>query len=312
MTDILTVTMNPALDVSTSTNKVMDTHKLRCAAAHFHPGGGGINVARVLHRLGADCLALYPAGGVNGQRLQKLLDQEQVRSHCIAIAEETRESFSVLETSSGRDFRFVLPGPELSPRESEACLSEVSKLETPTRYLVASGSLPPGVPADFYARLARLARARGSLLVLDSSGPALAAALAEGVYLVKPSLRELRELTGRPLHTELQWREAAQQIIRAGQAQVVALSLGEEGALLVTADRALRASSVPVTVKSSIGAGDSFVGGLVWALNRNIELSQAFRYGMAAGAAALLTAGTALCQAADVERLHKEVAVISA
>ena len=315
MTDILTVTMNPALDVSTSTDKVMDTHKLRCAAAKFHPGGGGINVARVLHRLGADCLALYPAGGVNGQRLQKLLDQEQVRSHCISISDETRESFSVLENSSGRDFRFVLPGPELSLRESEACLaylSEVSDLESPPRYVVASGSLPPGVQVDFYARLARLARIRGSLMVLDTSGPALAAALAEGVYLVKPSLRELRELTGQPLRTELQWREAAQQIIRLGQAQVVALSLGEDGALLVTADRVLRASSVPVTVKSAIGAGDSFVGGLVWALSRNIELDQAFRYGMAAGAAALLTAGTALCQAADVERLHREVAVTSA
>lgn len=310
MTDILTITMNPALDLSTSTDRIVDTHKLRCAAATLHPGGGGINVARVVHRLGGDCLALYPAGGVNGQRLQALLDQEQVRSHCIAIADETRESFSVLENSSGRDFRFVLPGPELTPGEWKSCLayaSEASELEAPPRYLVASGSLPPGVPVDFYANLARLARARGSLLVLDSSGPALAAALAEGVYLVKPSLLELRELTGRPLDTELQWREAAQQIIKDGQAQVVALSLGEDGALLVTADRALRASSVPVKVKSSIGAGDSFVGGLIWALSRNIDLDQAFRYGMAAGAAALLTAGTALCQAADVERLHSEV-----
>ena len=315
MTDILTVTMNPALDVSTATDKVSDTHKLRCAGAHFHPGGGGINVARVLHRLGADCLALYPAGGMNGQRLQKLLDQEAVRSHCIAIAEETRESFSVLETSSGRDFRFVLPGPELSPAESEACLAflrEAMALESRPRYLIVSGSLPPGVPVDFYARLARLARACGSRLVLDTSGPALAAALAEGVYLLKPSLRELRELSGQPLATELEWREAAQQIIRVGQAQVVALSLGEEGALLVTADRALRARSVPVTVKSSIGAGDSFVGGLVWALSRNLELHSAFRYGMAAGAAALLTLGTALCQAADVERLHSQVTVICA
>ena len=288
MTDILTITMNPALDLSTSTDRIVDTHKLRCAAATLHPGGGGINVARVVHRLGGDCLALYPAGGVNGQRLQALLDQEQVRSHCIAIADETRESFSVLENSSGRDFRFVLPGSELMPGEWESCLayaSEASELEAPPRYLVASGSL----------------------LVLDSSGPALAAALAEGVYLVKPSLPELRELTGRPLDTELQWREAAQQIIKDGQAQVVALSLGEAGALLVTADRALRASSVPVKVKSSIGAGDSFVGGLIWALSRNIDLDQAFRYGMAAGAASLLTAGTALCQAADVERLHSEV-----
>lgn len=312
MTDILTVTMNPALDVSTSTDKVTDTHKLRCTAAKFHPGGGGINVARVVRRLGGDCLALYPAGGAKGQLLRQMLDQEQVRSHCVAIADETRESFSVHEVSSGRDFRFVLPGPALTPREWEACLGYVSALEAPPRYLVASGSLPPGVPDDFYARLARLARARGSLVVVDTSGPALAAALAEGVYLVKPSLRELRDLTGRPLTTEPQWREAAQQIIKDGQAQVVALSLGEDGALLVTADRTLRAQSVPVKVESSIGAGDSFVGGLIWALNRNADLEQAFRYGMAAGAAALLTGGTALCQAADVERLHNEVTVTPA
>ena len=309
MLDILTVTMNPALDVSTSTEKVMDTHKLRCTAAILHPGGGGINVARVLHRLGGDCLALFPAGGANGQRLRQLIDQEQVRSYSIPIAGETRESFSVHEQSSGRDFRFLLPGPELAPSEWQACLRHVADLQAPPAYLVASGSLPPGLPADFHARLARLAKEHGSRLVLDSSGPPLAAALAEGVYLVKPSLRELRELTGHPLDTEQDWHAAALQIIRAGQAQVVALSLGEDGALLVTADRALRARSLPVKVASSIGAGDSFVGGLLWALNRQESLEQAFRYGMAAGAAALLAAGTALCQAADVERLHWEVAI---
>ena len=241
MTDILTVTMNPALDVSTSTDKVMDTHKLRCTAPIFHPGGGGINVARVLHRLGGDCLALYLAGGMNGQRLRQLLDQEQVRGHCIAIAGETRESFSAHELSSGRDFRFVLPGPALTPGEWQAGLDYISALDAPPPYLVASGGLPPDVPVDFYVRLARLAKARGSRVVLDTSGPALAAALAEGVYLVKPSLRELRELTGHPLQTEPDQHAAALQIIRSGQAQVVALSLGEDGALLVTADRALRA-----------------------------------------------------------------------
>lgn len=309
MTDILTITMNPALDVSTSTGKVMDTHKLRCSAAQFHPGGGGINVARVVRRLGGDCLALCPAGGVNGQRLRQLLDQEQVRSHWIAIADETRESFSVHETSSGRDFRFVLPGPALTVPEWQACLDFVSKLDVPPAYMVASGSLPPGVPVDFYAQLTKLARSRGSRVVVDTSGPALVAALAEGVYLVKPSLRELRELTGLPLAGEPQWREAAKRIILAGQAQVVALSLGEDGALLVTADTALRARGVPVKVTSTIGAGDSFVGGMVWALNRGGDLAQAFRYGMASGAAALLTAGTALCQATDVERLCKEVIV---
>jgi 6-phosphofructokinase 2 len=307
--DILTVTMNPALDVSTSTDKVTDTHKLRCAAANYHPGGGGINVARVLQRLGSDCLALYPAGGMNGQRLRQLLDQEQVTSHCLAIAGETRESFHVHETASGRDFRFVLPGPALNPTEWQACLDGVGAFAAAPSWLVASGSLPPGVPVDFHAQLARLARTRGSRVVLDSSGPALAAALAEGVYLIKPSLRELRELTGLPLETDTQRLAAARAIITAGQAQVVALSLGEGGALLVTAGQALRASAVPVKVASTIGAGDSFVGGLVWALSRQTDLAQAFRYAIGSAAAALLSAGTALCQPADVERLARQVLV---
>lgn len=310
--DILTLTMNPALDVSTSTGKVTDTHKLRCAAAQHHPGGGGINVARVLQRLGSDCLALYPAGGMNGQRLRQLLDQEQVRSQCLPIGGETRESFHVHETVSGRDFRFVLPGPALNANEWQACLDFFSALTVPPPWLVASGSLPPGVPVDFYAQLTRLAHARGSRVVLDSSGPALAAALAAGVYLIKPSLRELRELTGLPLETDTQRLAAARTIIAAGQAQIVALSLGEDGALLFTADQALRATAVPVNVVSTIGAGDSFVGGLVWALSRQTDLAQAFRYAMGSAAAALLSAGTALCQAADVERLCKEVIVTSA
>jgi len=196
--------------------------------------------------------------------------------------------------------------------EWAACMAYVSALgksASPPRFLVVSGSLPPGVPTDFCAQLALAARPGGTRVVVDTSGPALAAALATGVFLVKPSLRELRDLTGRPLTHEAEWREAAQQLIHQGRAQVVALSLGEDGALLVTADQALRAKGVPIKVASSIGAGDSFVAGLVWALSRSDDLEQAFRYGMAAGAAALLSAGTALCQKADVERLHDEVTI---
>lgn len=309
MPHILTVTMNPALDVSTSIDRVIPTHKLRCAASSTHPGGGGINVARVMHRLGSDCQALYLAGGATGHRLQQLLDREQIPRQVIDIAAETRESFSVHETSSGLDYRFVLPGPTVQRHEWEACLAYIAALDAPPRYVVASGSLPPGVPHDFYARLARRVRERGSRLVLDTSGPALAAALAEGVYLVKPSLRELRGLSGLPLATESDWRQAAARIVEAGQAQIVALSLGSDGALLVSADTTLRAASVRVDVVSTIGAGDSLVGGLVWALEQGRSLEQALRYGMAAGAGALLSAGTALCEVADVERLHEQVVV---
>lgn len=307
MPAILTVTMNPALDLSTSVDQVMPTHKLRCAAAQIHPGGGGINVARVVHRLGGDCLALYPAGGVTGQSLQRLLDDERVPNQCIAIAAETRESFSVHERSSGLDFRFVLPGPMLQASDWQACLDALAALPEAPRYLVASGSLPPGVPADFYARLSAQAKARGSRVVLDTSGPALAAALAEGVDLFKPSLRELRDLTGLPLTAEAQWCAAARQLIDQGQARIVALSLGEEGAMLVTADQAWRAPALQVAVASTIGAGDSFLGGLVWALSQGQDPGESFRHGMASGAAALLGHGTTLCQAQDVARLRQQV-----
>ncbi|MCJ7798230.1 MAG: 1-phosphofructokinase family hexose kinase, partial [Polaromonas sp.] len=268
------------------------------------------NVARVLQRLGADCVALFPVGGVQGQHLLQLLAAEQVRSRCVEIAGEARQNFSVLETSSGREFRFVLPGPTLAPAEWQACLDRFADLDPPPRTLVASGSLPPGVPTDFYARLVRLARARGTRVVLDTSGPALGEALQEGVYLVKPSLRELRELTGQPLADEGQWRAAAQQLVASGQAELVALSLGAQGALLVSAAQSWRAPALALQVLSATGAGDSFVGAMVWALSREAGLAEALRYGVAAGSAALRSAGTGLCHKADVERLYAEVGLV--
>jgi 6-phosphofructokinase 2 len=307
MTDILTVTLNPAIDVATATDTVHDTHKLRCSAPQRFAGGGGVNVARVVQRLGGDCLALYPAGGTTGQLLRQLLDQEQVRSLCVDIGEETRENFTVSETSSGREFRFVLPGPTLTPAQWQDCLDRVTALKTAPRYLVLSGSLPPGVSVDFHARLVHWARAQGSRVVLDSSGPALAAALQAGVYLVKPSLRELRDLTGLPLRSEPEWLGAAKNLVSSGQAEMVALSLGAQGALLVSATGSWRAPGLTVPVSSATGAGDSFVGAMVWALAGGADLPQALRYGVAAGSAALLSTGTALCSKADVERLYHEV-----
>lgn len=310
MTDILTLTMNPALDVLTTHDKVESTHKMRCGPSLKHPGGGGVNVARVLHRLGASCLAIYPAGDVTGQRHHQLLVDEKVPSHIISIAQETRESFSVHELSSGQDFRFVLPGPTMSALECQSCFDFVAT-HLPKRFLVLSGGLAPGVPSDFYARLTQLAKAQGVKVVLDTTGPALNAALQEGVYLFKPSLRELRDLTGQPLPDEASWKAAAQQLIQSHQTEVVALSLGDQGAMLVTATHAWRAQSLPVNVKTTIGAGDSFVAALVWALNQEKTWVQAFRYGVAAGAAALLQPGTALSQAADIHRLAEAVEIMA-
>ena len=227
------------------------------------------------------------------------------------IAGDTRESFSVKEVASQKEYRFVLPGPELTSDEWQACLDQLTRLEKPPAYLVASGSLPPGVPPDFYARLSRLLKPQGVKLILDTSGPALAAALAEGVYLIKPSLRELGELCGCVLQTEPEWREAAQALVRQGRAQVVVLSLGEGGACLFTPEQTVFAPALPVRVVSSIGAGDSFVGAMVWALSKGLALDESFRYGVAAASAALLSTGTGLCQPEDVARLLADVKLIT-
>ena len=308
MSDILTVTLNPALDVLTTIERVSDTHKMRCGPTLKHPGGGGVNVARVLHRLGASCEAVYLAGGVTGERHRQLLRDEGVRCHVVPIAEETRESFSAHETTTGHDYRFVLPGPQVSEAEWQACLDYVAQ-HMPKKFLVLSGGLAPGVPDDFFARLVQQAKAQGVRVVLDSNGPVLAHALREGVYLFKPSLRELREFTGLALDDTDSQVAAARQLIAQGHAQVVAVSLGEDGALLVSADESWQARSIRVEVKTTIGAGDSFVAAMVWSLNREANLLKAFQYGMASGAAALLAPGTSLSQAADVHYLLPQLVV---
>lgn len=308
MAEILTLTLNPAVDVATSVDRLIDTRKLRCSAARRDPGGGGLNVARVVHRLGGDCEALYTAGGVLGRTLSAMIETEGVPATCIGIAGETRENFSVRETSTGREFRFVLPGPVLAEAEWQACLREIGERAVAPRYLVLSGSVPPGVPDDIYARIARNARQHATRVVLDTSGTPLAAALEAGVFMVKPSLSELSTLAGRALEDEAQWLDAARNLVRDGRAAIVALTLGERGSLVVSAERALRVPGFAVPVSSSIGAGDSFLAAMVWALNRDMAFDETLRYAVAAASATLLTEGTRLCEREQIERIYREIA----
>jgi 6-phosphofructokinase 2 len=178
--------------------------------------------------------------------------------------------------------------------------------------LVASGSLPDGVPDDFYAQVARIAKQRGARFVLDTSGPALAAAAAEGVDLIKPNLREMRELTGSEPSDAYAWEVAARKLVESGKATVVALTMGHLGAALVTRDEVLRAQPIPITPRSAVGAGDSFLAALIWRLASGASRADAFRLAVAAGAAALLHPGTELCRPDDVARLVGQVTIETA
>lgn len=307
MADIVTFTINPSIDTSTAVDRIAPIHKLRCAPPHRDPGGGGVNIARVAVRFGADVKALCAAGGVMGELLRRLIDREGIPNLVIQLSGETRESFTVFETATGHEYRFVLPGPELREEEWRRCLGALAGLDDEPSFVVASGSLSPGAPSDFYAHFARSAKQRGAKVVLDTSGPPLAAALEEGVYLIKPNLRELTELAGESLGDERAWVDACRRLTQAGHAEIVALTLGDQGALLLARDGAWRAPALPITPVSTVGAGDSFLGAMVWALAAGFKIEDAFRYGVAAGSAALLSPGTGLCRRDDVERLLPDV-----
>jgi 6-phosphofructokinase 2 len=306
MGTIATLTMNPALDVASTTKRIIPAEKLRCTSPRHDPGGGGINVARAIHRLGGASIAVFPAGGPAGQMLRHLLDEEGVSSRRVPISGLTRESFTIDEEASGRQFRFVMPGPPLAAAEQELCLGQIWSLSPRPQYIVASGSLPPEVPDDFYARMGQQAARAGIPLIVDTSGSALQHAGHEGIYLLKPSLRELQELVGRELDSEQDRQNAARDLIAQKRCQVVVLSLGAAGAILATKHGCRRFAATPVPVRSTVGAGDSMVAGIVLGLARGWAIEDAVRFGMAAGAAALMKPGTELCSRYDAERLFEQ------
>jgi 6-phosphofructokinase 2 len=307
MRSIVTLTMNPAVDESTSVPYVLPDRKLRCQPPTYEPGGGGINVARAIRKLGGDALACFPVAGPAGELLKQLLDAEGVRYRAITVTRWTRENLNVLEEVSGRQFRFCMPGPTLDDHEWPVFLDWLRELRPSPDFMVASGSLPPGVPVDFYARLAALGRQVGSRVVLDTSGAPLARAVDEGVYLLKPSLHEFQTLMNEHDLDESRLAELGAIAVKRGWCEVLVLSLGAGGALWVTASDRERLAAPAVRVKSSVGAGDSMVAGVVHSLAQGRPLGEAVRVGVAAGAAAVLNPGTALCRREDVERLYPQV-----
>jgi 6-phosphofructokinase 2 len=304
MSGIVTLTMNPAVDQSVETKHVVPDHKVRCRAPRLDAGGGGLNVARAVRELGGRALALYTAGGPTGALLGDLLTVAGVEHEEVAVSGRTRENITVSETTTNAQYRFVLPGPELRREEWERCLGRLSELEPAPAYLVLSGSLPPGVPDDFYASASAAARAFGSRTVLDTSGAALRRGIEAGVYLLKPNLRELGQLSGAELRGEADQERAARELVGSGRAEVVVVSLGAAGVLVVSADVVERIRAPAVPIRSRIGAGDCTIAGVVVGLSRGDGLRRAVRRGVAAGVAAVLTPGTELCRRVDADRLY--------
>ena len=305
MAAVLTITLNPTIDVFGAADAVKPTEKVRLSDATYEPGGGGINVARVIATLGGDVEALALAGGEMGAFLARLAAEEGLAFHPVAIAGQTRVALMVRDQSTGLEYRFLPEGPIVAEADIETCVAAIAARTQ--GYVVASGSLPRGAPADSYVRMAQAAARHGLPFVLDTSGAALAAALVHGgLFLIKPSRSELESYAGQVLD-QAGIAEAAQQLAASGKARLVAVTLGGDGALLATRESLIRLPAIAVPVRSAVGAGDSFLGAMVWAVTQNWPIENAFRLAMAAGAAATSNAGTTLCRLEDVFALYGQM-----
>ena len=302
MKSIITLTFNPAIDKSTSVERVLPDKKLRCGKPHFEPGGGGVNVARVLKRFGHDVTALFPSGGHTGNFFCKMLESEAVKYMSIPTDGYTRENLIVLETSTGHQYRFGMPGSGFSQAEWKQCLQTLSDMDKP-EYLIVSGSLPPGTDPSVMSDVADYARDSGSKLIADSSGKSLEYAVNAGVFMFKPNLGELASLAGKEWLEDDDIPGICRDLIDNGKAVMIAVSMAEKGAMLISSDLILKAMPPQVEKRSTVGAGDSMVAGMMHALLAGKTMEEVLAYGVASGTAATMNPGTELCKPADVEKL---------
>jgi 6-phosphofructokinase 2 len=304
MNNIVTLTLNPTVDKSTTADQIIPDQKLRCAAPKFEPGGGGINVSRALKRLGADSLAVFPVGGPSGTLLRELLTLEQIRQQPVEIVSRTRENFIVVDASTGQQYRFGMPGTPLTPDEQQQILTTLKSIEILPDFLVISGSLPPGVEPEFVVKVVRAAKSLGIKVVVDTSGPALHQVLDEGVFLAKPNVGELSKMAGVDELDNEAVAQAAHALVREGKCEIVVVSLGPQGACVVTKDLVDHIPAPAVKKRSTVGAGDSMVAGLVYGLATGLPVRETVRLGVACGSAATMNPGTELFRKQDAERLY--------
>lgn len=305
MTSILTVTLNPALDLATSAEAVRPGPKLRCEEPRADPGGGGINVARMIGRLGGEVRAFVAFGGATGARLARLMEKERLATVRFDGPGETRESLSVTDRESGTQYRFVMPGPTWPRAAGRAALSAITAAAEPGAFVVLSGSLPPGLPRDLPATLARRIAAKDARLVLDTSGETLARAAhpPRPLHVLRMDGAEAEALAASRLKTRGDTADFAESLVRQGAAEIVVVARGADGSVMATRDGRWFSKAAEVPVKSKVGAGDSFVAAFTLALARGRPLPRALQEGMAAASAAVMTEATDLARAADARRL---------
>lgn len=302
---ILTITLNPCIDKSSTISTLKPESKLRCTEVVHEAGGGGINVSKALKKLDATSIALFPAGGHNGNMLCSLLKEEGILFHAVDTKVETRENWVVTETSTNDQFRFTFPGREVLESTIKTLVDQIRSFSP--NFVVASGSLPPGLPDYFYGLIVKSAGAVGAKCIVDTSGPALQALKGKNAYLIKPNIGELCKMLNIEHLEKDEVDDAAQQAIIDGYAELIAVSMGPEGAWLVSRDKKYYCKAPAVEKRSTVGAGDSMVAGMTYQLQKGSPLREVIRFGVACGSAATMNTGTQLFKPEDVQQLYATI-----
>ncbi|MBO6601801.1 MAG: 1-phosphofructokinase family hexose kinase [Roseicyclus sp.] len=312
MRDVLTLTLNPALDVSAETPQVVPGPKLRCAEARLDPGGGGVNVSRAIARLGGASRAVVATGGVTGALLCDLLEAEGVQVARLPISGLTRQSFAITDMGAGGQYRFVMPGPVWAAADVDGLWTLLDEVLTRDTLMVVSGSLPPGLSPDLLVGMNARARAAGAAMVLDTSGAALVQAVEQATapyHLLRVDGAEADELAGRALTTPEDTAAFGRSLIASGRAEHAVMALGATGTLGISASECFFCRPPLIETVSAVGAGDSLVGAMVMALARGDGFRAAVAFGTAAAGAAVMTPATELCNRSDAEALLDRIEI---
>ncbi len=307
MNKIITLTVNPAIDKSTTVAGIRPDRKLRCDVPIYEAGGGGINVSKVFNELGGKSLSMYLAGGPPGKHLRDLLVELDILQQIIPIQGWVRQNLAVTDTVNNQQFRFGMPGPIVAETEWKDALNKLEAILLEGDLLVASGSLCPGMPIDFYGKVSTIAKKKKVRFILDTSGEALVHGAKAGVYLLKPNLGELATLSGLKTISFQDLEKVARTFLKDNPCEVMVVSLGAQGALLLqkNSEEVTYISAPIVPKKSTIGAGDSMVAGMAFALAEGKSITDMAKFGVACGTAATMTEGTQLCKEKDVNELYK-------
>ncbi len=305
---ILTVTLNPALDLSTAADEVRPELKLRCDKPVADPGGGGINVSRAIKHMGGQSTAMVALGGATGTRIGDMLKADGLSVVRLTAPGETRQSLAVTDRATGGQYRFVLPGPEWHKAHVADMTQAIAEGAPAGGWVVVSGSNPPGVPAGFEQMLTVRLKNSGARLLVDTSGEALRvlAGSSTPVDVLRMDSHEAEDLAGRPLPSRADSAAFAAGLVKDGAARSVIVARGADGSVIAGPDGAWHAAAARVKVVSAVGAGDSFVAGFVLAMARDWPVEEALALGAAAASAAVMTPATELCHAADVDRFYGE------